>query len=221
MPHYLTIEAYNKTYIQNIGFVNLDQLSETPIHQEFTPAVLTHTTPFSSNRATRTSRQHLTTNSSLPEPTFSQPLPFSKPNPSQPTASSRASNSATLLRFLDIPSRNTSGPFTFTSYSQEASFPPPSRTQPPKRHTSNYNLPKLPVPVLHSLPATPRNQVPAIATTAASPSTYVSAFGWNIQSSPLGDRPIVGPGPVPSFLQTPISCHPPILSASRGRPKVV
>lgn len=71
MPHYLTIEAYNKTYIQIIGFVNLDQLSETPIHQEFAPAVPTHTTPFSSNRTTRTSCWHLSTSSSLPEPTSS------------------------------------------------------------------------------------------------------------------------------------------------------
>ena len=225
MPHYLTIEAYNKTYLQNIGFVNLDQLSETPIHQEFAPAVLTHTSLFSSNRVTRARCQPLTTNSSLARPNqlpTTQLSLFNTPSPSQPTTTSPISNSATLLRFLEIPSHNTSSPSTTASYSQETSpFHPPSPIL-PRRHTSNYNLPKLPEPIPTSLPATPHNKAPATATTdETSSSTYVSAFGWTVQSSPLGERTIVGPGPVPSFLQTPIPCRPPILSAPRGRPKVV
>jgi len=226
MPHYLTIEAYNKTYSQNIGFVNLDQLSETPINQEFAPAVLTHTSLFSSKRTTRTSRTCRTTNSSAAEPnqlpSSSHHLSFNTLSPSfgQPTTTSSISNPATLLRFLEIPSHNTSRPSSLTPCSKEtSSFSPPS-TLLPGQPIDGCDLSKSPTPPSF-VPVTPQNQVPTTANTQTLPSTYVSAFGWTVQSSPLGERTLVGPGPVPSFLQTPIPCHPPILSAPRGRPKVV
>jgi len=104
MAYYLTIEAYNETYIQNIGFVNLDQLSETQIHLEFAPAILTDTSLFSSNWTTCMNLQHLTTNSSLSEPNWlpsssSQPLSFNAPSSGQLTTTSPISNPAILVCF--------------------------------------------------------------------------------------------------------------------------
>ena len=226
MPHHLTIEAYNKTYIQNIGFVNLDQLSETPINQEFAPAVLTHTSLLSSKRTTRTSRTRRTTNSFAAEPnqlpSSSHHSSFNSLSPSfgQPTTTLSISNPATLLRFLEIPSHNISSHSSLTPCSKEtSSFSLPS-TLLSGQPINGCDLSKSPTPpsFVHVIP---QNQAPTTANTQTSRSTYVSAFGWTVQSTPLGERTIVGPGPVPSFLQTPIPYHLPILSAPRGRPKVV